>query len=147
MSTLRQALYGLALLGALSLLLWGNYQQSQAAQARAGLAAQQIAMLEQRNSRQAQTIVALGADIAAQRLSQQKLQDTRAELQQLGTTHQVHKQETVRHDPPAQNWAVQPLPDLTRRLHQRPAITGAAGYRALMSSRNALHPASSGPVQ
>lgn len=144
MTTLRQAAYGLALLAAIALLIWGNYQQREAAQARADQAAVQIRTLEQRNTRQAQTIINLGADIAAQRLAQQSLQNTRAELQQATATHQVQKKETVRNDPPAQNWAAQPLPALTRRLHERPAITGAAGYRAFLSGRNALHPAAGG---
>lgn len=144
MTTLRQAAYALALLAATALLIWGNYQQSQAAQARADQAAERITALEQRNTRQAQTIINLGADIAAQRLAQQSLQNTRAALQQATATHQVQKKETVRNDPPAQNWAAQPLPALTRRLHERPAITGAAGYRAVLSGRDALHPAAGG---
>lgn len=53
MTTLRQALYGFALLGALGLLLWGQYQRSQAEQARADLAAEKVQQLEQRNARQA----------------------------------------------------------------------------------------------
>ncbi|XXF10919.1 DUF2570 domain-containing protein [Pseudomonas sp. D2-3] len=144
MSTLRQAAYGLALLLAIALLIWGSYQQSQAAQARAKADAGRIATLEQRSARQAQTIITLGADIAAQRLAQQNLQNTRADLQQANAVHQVQKMETVRNDPPAHNWAAQPLPAVTRSLHQRPAITGAAGYRAFLSGRNALHPATGG---
>ncbi len=144
MTTLRQAAYGLALLLAIALLIWGSYQQSQAAQARATADAAHIATLEQRSARQAQTIINLGADIAAQRLAQQTLQNNRADLQQANATHQVQKKETVRNDPPAQNWAAQPLPALTRRLHQRPAITGTAGYRAFLSGRDALHPATGG---
>ncbi|SDI36931.1 phage lysis regulatory protein, LysB family [Pseudomonas flavescens] len=144
MSTLRQAAYGLALLVAIALLIWGSYQQSQAAQARAKADAGRIATLEQRSARQAQTIITLGADIAAQRLAQQSLQNTRADLQQANAVHQMLKKETVRNDPPAQNWAAQPLPALTRRLHQRPAITGTAGYRAFLSSRNTLQPAAGG---
>lgn len=144
MSTLRQAAYGFALLLAIALLIWGSYQQSQAAQARAKADAGRIATLEQRSARQAQTIISLGADIAAQRLAQQGLQNNRADLQQANATHQVQKKETVRNDPSAQNWAAQPLPALTRRLHQRPAITGTAGYRAFLSGRDALHPATGG---
>jgi len=143
-TTLRQAAYGLALLLAIALLIWGSYQQSQATQARAKADAERIATLEQRSARQAQTIINLGADIAAQRLAQQSLQNTRADLQQANAVHQVQKKEIVRNDPPAQNWAAQPLPALTRRLHERPAITGAAGYRAVLSGRNALHPATGG---
>ncbi|PZW46374.1 DUF2570 domain-containing protein [Pseudomonas sp. URMO17WK12:I2] len=144
MSTLRQAAYGFALLLAIALLIWGGYQQSQAAQARATDDAERIATLEQRNTRQAQAIITLGANIAAQRLAQQSMQNNRADLQQANAVHQVQKKETVRNDPPAQNWAAQPLPALTRRLHQRPAITGTAGYRAFLSGRNALHPAAGG---
>jgi len=144
MTTLRQAAYGVALLLAIALLIWGSYQQSQAAQARAKADAGRIATLEQHSARQALTIINLGADIAAQRLAQQSLQNTRADLQQANAMHQVQKKETVRNDPPAKNWAAQPLPALTRRLHQRPAITGTAGYRAFLSGRNTLHPAAGG---
>jgi len=141
---LRQAAYCLPLLLAMALVTWGSYQQSQAAKAQAKADAERIATLEQRSNRQAKTIINLGADIAAQRLAHQKLQNTRAELQQATAAHQVQKKETVRNDPPAQNWAAQPLPALTRRLHERPAITGAASYRAFLSGRNALHPAAGG---
>ncbi|SFI43440.1 phage lysis regulatory protein, LysB family [Pseudomonas argentinensis] len=144
MSTLRQAAYGFALLLAITLLIWGSYQQGQAAQARAKADAERITTLEQRSARQAQTIISMGADIAAQRLAQQSLQNTRADLQQANAVHQVQKKETVRNDPPAQNWAAQPLPALTRRLHERPAITGATGYRAFLSGRDAVHPAAGG---
>ena len=144
MTTLRQAAYGVALLLAIALLIWGSYQQSQAAQARAKADAGRIATLEQHSARQALTIINLGADIAAQRLAQQSLQNTRADLQQANAMHQVQKKETVRNDPPAKNWAAQPLPALTRRMHERPAITGAAGYRAFLSGRDALHPTTGG---
>ena len=46
MTPLRQTLYGLALLGALALLLWSTYQQHQAAEAKAERAAQVDAVYE-----------------------------------------------------------------------------------------------------
>ena len=80
MTTLRQALYGIALLGALALLLWGTYQQSQAEQGRTALAQEELENLTARSNRQAATIVRLGGEVHAQRLAQQSLHTQLAEL-------------------------------------------------------------------
>lgn len=143
MTTLRQAAYGLALLAAAALLIWGTYQQSQAAQARADQAAAQIRTLEQRSTRQAQTIINLGANIAAQRLAQQSLQQTQTAVGLAQANHQVKKKEIQREDIDYREWAARPLPDTARRLQQRPALTGADGYLQLMSRRNAMRAATS----
>ena len=60
MTTLRQALYGIALLGALGLMLWGQYQRSQAEQGRTALAQEKLENLTARSNRQAATIIRLG---------------------------------------------------------------------------------------
>ncbi|WP_417777078.1 Rz-like lysis system protein LysB [Stutzerimonas xanthomarina] len=139
MTTARQLLYGLALVAALCLLFWTQQQRIDTATARADLATERLQKLEQRNERQAATIVRLGGEVAAQRADQLSLQQTTSDLHQAHATDQLKKKERQRHDPPLQSWADQPLPDAARRLHQRPAITGAAGYRHWLSSRDALH--------
>lgn len=141
MSTLRQALYGLVLLGSLSLLLWGTYQKSQAELARAEHAADKLQAAQERNDRQAATITRIGAELVQQRAAQEGLQATLDDLRQARAIDQIEKQELKRHDPTLQAWADQPLPDAARRLHQRPAITGADGYRQWLSGRHALQPA------
>ncbi|MCP1651796.1 LysB family phage lysis regulatory protein [Pseudomonas nitroreducens] len=145
MSTLRQALYSLALLGSLSLLLWGTYQKSQTEQARAALAEDKLQTAQERNDRQAATITRIGAELAQQRAAQEDLQTTLDDLRQARAADHIEKQELKRHDTTLQAWADQPLPDAARRLHQRPAITGADGYRQWLSGRHALQPAA-GPA-
>ncbi|WP_416359247.1 DUF2570 domain-containing protein [Ectopseudomonas khazarica] len=147
MTTLRQSLYGLALLGALALLLWSTYQQHQAAEARAERDADRITSLQQRNARQAASITRMGSELAAQRAAQQGLQTAQADVRQQHATSQIHKQETRRNDQTFADWSAQPLPAAARRLHERPALTGASGYRDWLSRRNALQPAASGAAE
>lgn len=141
MTTLRQALFGAALLGALCLLLWGTYQQSQAASARAEQAAQLIDQLKQRSARQANAIIRMGGELAALRVAQQGMQTAQADVRQQHAASQIQKQETRRNDQTFADWSAQPLPAAARRLHERPALTGASGYRDWLSRRNALQPA------
>lgn len=110
-----------------------------AANARADLAADRLQTAQQRNANQAATITRLTGEVAAQRLDQLALQQTIADLHQAHATDQLKKKERRREDPTHATWAAQPLPDAARRLHQRPAITGAAGYRQWLSGRDALH--------
>jgi LysB family phage lysis regulatory protein len=147
MTTLRQSLYGLALLGALALLLWSTYQQHQAAEARAERDAQVITALQQRNTRQANAIIRMGSELAAQRAAQQGMQTAQADVRQQHAASQIQKQEISRNDPSFSDWGQQPLPAAARRLHERPALTGASGYRAWLSRRNAMQPAASGAAQ
>jgi LysB family phage lysis regulatory protein len=147
MTTLRQALYGAALLGALALLLFATYQQHQAAKARADRAADRITTLEQRSARQAASIVRLGGELAAHRATQQAMQTAQADVRQQHATSQIQKQEIRRNDPSFSDWGSQPLPGAARRLHERPSLTGADSYRAWMSRRNALQPAASGAAE
>lgn len=139
MTTARQLLYGLALVAALCLLIWIQQQRIDTAQAQADLASERLQAAQQRNARQAATITRLTGEVAAQRLDQLALQLTLSEMHQAYATDQLKKKERRREDPTHATWAAQPLPDAARRLHQRPAITGAAGYRQWLSSRDALH--------
>ncbi len=110
-----------------------------AANARADLATERLQTAKQRNANQAATITRLTGEVATQRLDQLALQQTLSDQRQAHATDQLKKKERRREDPTHATWAAQPLPDAARRLHQRPAITGAAGYRQWLSSRDALH--------
>jgi LysB family phage lysis regulatory protein len=147
MTTLRQIGYGVALFAALGLLAWGQYQQSQAVAAQTTLAAERIAQLTQRNARQAASIVRISAELAAQRLAQQSLQTAQADVRQQHASSQIQKQEILRNDPSFSDWSSQPLPSAARRLHERPALTGAHSYRQWLSRRNALQPAAGSPAE
>lgn len=139
MTTARQLIYGLALVAALCLLIWFQQQRIDTAQAEADLANDRLQTAKQRNANQAATITRLTGEVATQRLDQLALQQTLSHLRQAHATDHLKKKERRREDPTHANWAAQPLPDAARRLHQRPAITGAAGYRQWLSGRDALH--------
>ncbi|MDH1586999.1 Rz-like lysis system protein LysB [Stutzerimonas stutzeri] len=145
MTTARQLTYGLALVAALCLLIWIQQQRIDTAQAQADLASERLQTAHQRNTRQAATITRLTGEVATQRLDQLALQQTLSNLRQAHATDQLKKKERRREDPTHATWAAQPLPDAARRLHQRPAITGAAGYRQWLSDRDALHAGPSRP--
>ncbi len=139
MTSTRQALYSIALLVALSLLVWGYHQRSKAEQGRTALAEQRLATVTERSQRQAATIIRMGGELAAQQLAQQSLQNTLESIRLTTATDRQHKQEIRRDDSQFRDWGVQPLPAAARRLHQRPAFTGADSYRKWLSGRNALH--------
>lgn len=143
MTTLRQALYGIALLGALGLLLWGQNQRSQAEQARAALGEQQRQQLQAENSRQASAITTLQSSLQGERNSQAELRTTQNQLRQHLAASLNQIQELERENAELRQWSAQPLPVAARRLRERPALTGAAGYRDWLSRRGALPAAAS----
>lgn len=140
MTTLRQALYGIALLGALGLLLWGNYQRSQAEQGRTALAQEKLANVGARVERDAATITTLRTTLANERQAQAELQQTGQDLRRELDVRKQQIKELKRENAELREWAAVQLPAAARRLRQRPAITGAAAYRDWLSGRNALHP-------
>lgn len=147
MTTLRQALYGAALLGALALLLWGTHQRSQAEQGRTDLANERHQQAQERIQRQAATITTLANTLADERAAQAALRTTQNQLRQ-GLTEREHQiKELQRENAELRQWAHQPLPAAARRLRQRPTITGADAYRHWLSGSGAVRPASGQPEQ
>lgn len=142
MSTLRQALYSIALLGALALLLWGYHQRDLAANATLALANQKRQDLEARSDRQGLTITALQATLQDERQAQASLRTTQGQLRLGLATRQRLIEDLKRENEELRAWAAQPLPDDARRLRQRPAITGADAYRDWLSGRGAVPTAS-----
>ncbi|MGK8939196.1 Rz-like lysis system protein LysB [Stutzerimonas stutzeri] len=147
MTALRPWMQSMLLIITLALAVWIQQQRIDAAQAQADLATERLQTAQQRNARQAATITRLTGELATQRLDQLALQQTLSDLRQAHATDQLKKKERRREDPTHATWAAQPLPDAARRLHQRPAITGAAGYRQWLSGRDALHAGPGGADQ
>lgn len=145
MTTLRQALYGFALLAALGLLLWGNHQQGQAVHARAILAAERLQSAEQRIERQVTTITTLTTTLAAERTAQTTLRTTQNKLRQGITQREQQIEVLKRENSDLRQWAAQPLPSTAQRLRNRPTITGAVAYRDWLSGSGAVHAASQQP--
>lgn len=147
MTALRPWMQSMLLIITLALAVWIQQQRIDTAQAQANLTTERLQTAQQRNARQAATITRLTGEVATQRLDQLALQQTLNDLRHAHATDQLKKKERRREDPTHATWAAQPLPDAARRLHERPAITGAAGYRQWLSGRDALHAGPGGAGQ
>ncbi len=147
MSTLRQALYGLALLGALALLIWVQETRIDLAEGkteRAQDAAKTARDDADRNLKTANTL----ADTLKQEREDQGALRTQQDLLRQGLAKRERTiEELKRENSELRDWATQLLPDAARRLRERPAITGAAAYRDWLSSRSAVPPAGDQPAQ
>ena len=138
MSTLRQALYGIALLCALALFVWGQ-QQRIAVATQATTLAQQVAKTARedatRNLTNANT---LQNTLNQERQAQSQLRSLHDQLRQGLTLREQQIEVLKRENTALRDWAAQPLPDIARRLRERPALTGADAYRQWLSDRGAV---------
>lgn len=138
MSPLRQALYGLALLATLALLLWTQQLRSQAESARAERDGQALQQASERIERQAQTITQLDQALQAERTAQAQLRTLQAQLRQGLAQRERTLKELTHADPDLRTWSALPLPAAARRLRQRPALSGADAYRHWLSRSGAV---------
>lgn len=145
MSTLRQALYGIALLGALALLIWGQQQRINTAKSQADLAESAAKTARADANRNLATVNTLTTTLQQERESQSDLRAQQDQLRQALAKRARTIEELKRENDELRNWAVQPLPDAARRLRERPALTGAAAYRDWLSGRGAVPTASDKP--
>ncbi len=147
MSTLRQALYGLALLTALALLLWAQAQRIEVADKNTELAQKDADTALDRANRAEAAQLHLAAELKDERMSQASLMRLHQDLK-LGVAKRNKQIEDLkRENEELQKWADQPLPDVARRLRERPAITGAAAYRDWLSSGDPMHAGSDGAAK
>lgn len=140
MTTLRQSLYGLALIVALAGLVWIQQQRVQIAQGQTKLATERALQAEQQSRTRQQTIDQLTNALAAERTSQKQLQAQQSSIRQQLRTRQQQIEALTRENEELRQWATTELPATARSVRDRPAITGAANYQAWLSRRNALHP-------
>ncbi len=147
MSPLRQALYGIALFGALALLIWGQEQRITVADKNAELATKDAGTAREEAGRNLATANALRTTLQQERDAQANLR-TQQDLLRQGLAKRERMIEALkRENAELQEWAAQPLPDVARRLRERPALTGADAYRQWLSGRGALHAAGDQPAQ
>ncbi|AZD84760.1 Phage spanin Rz LysB [Pseudomonas chlororaphis subsp. aureofaciens] len=147
MSTLRQALLGIALVGVLGLLLWVQQLRVDNAVTAAGQAkddartARDDARSSQANANTLQQALVNERDAQAQlRVQQDQLRQGLAKRER--TIEELKRENSELRD-----WAAQQLPDAARRLRERPAFTGASAYRQWLSGRGPMPPASDKPKQ
>ncbi len=147
MSTLRQALYGLALLGALVLMIWVQETRIDVAEGKTEQA--QVAAKTARDDadRNLKTANTLADSLKQERNAQGTLRAQQDQLRQSLATRERTIEELKRENDELRKWADQPLPDAARRLRERPALTGAAAYRDWLSGRSAVPPAGDKPAQ
>jgi LysB family phage lysis regulatory protein len=138
MTTLRWALYGLALLAALAWAVWVQTQRLDAAQARADQAASLLEHAKAQTRQAAAHANTLAAELSAERTAQADLRAQQGQLHQALAARQLTIEGLKRENAELRDWAAQPLPAAARRLRQRPAIAGAAGYQHWLSRRDAL---------
>ena len=147
MSALRQALYGIALLGALALLIWGQQQRINTAQSQTDLAKSAANTAREDADRNLATANTLTATLKQERENQSALRAQQDQLRLALAKRARTIEELKRENDELRDWAAQPLPDVARRLRERPALTGAAAYRDWLSGRGAVPAASDKPGQ
>ena len=147
MSTLRQALYGLALLGALALLIWGQEQRIAIADKNTELAEKNLKTARDEAGRNLATANTLRDTLKQERDTQASLRTQQDQLRQGLANRERTIEELKRENTELRDWAAQPLPDAARRLRERPALVGADAYRQWLSGRSAVPPAGDGTNQ
>ena len=147
MSALRQALYGIALLGALALLIWGQQQRIDAAEGKAARANDAAKTARVDANRNLATVNTLTTTLQQERESQSVLRAQQDQLRQALAKRARTIEELKRENDELRDWAARPLPDAARRLRERPALTGAAAYRDWLSGRGAVPAAGDKPSQ
>ena len=147
MSPLRQALYGIVLLGALALLIWGQQQRIDTAQSQADLAKSAAKTAREDADRNLATATTLTATLKQERENQSALRAQQDQLRLALAQRARTIEELKRENAELRDWAAQLLPDAARRLRNRPAITGAAAYRDWLSGRSTVRPAGDQPTE
>ena len=147
MSTLRQTLYGIALLGALALLIWGQQQRINVAEGNTELAKAAAEAARADADRNLTTANTLTNTLKQERDAQSALRTQQDQLRQGLAKRERTIEELKLENAELRTWATQPLPDVARRLRERPALTGADAFRQWMSGRGAVPVAGDQPTQ
>lgn len=147
MSTLRQALYGIALLGVLVLLIWAQETRIDVAEGKTERAQAAAKTARDDADRNLKTANTLTDTLKQERDAQSNLRAQQDQLRQsLAKRERTIKELKLENDE-LRNWASQPLPDVARRLRERPSLTGAAAYRDWLSGRSSVPSAGDQPPQ
>ncbi|MBJ2270039.1 LysB family phage lysis regulatory protein [Pseudomonas sp. MF6772] len=147
MSTLRQALYGITLLGALALLIWGQQQRIDVAEGNTELAKAAAKAARADADRNLTTANTLTNTLKQERDAQSALRTQQDQLRQGLAKRERTIEELKLENAELRTWATQPLPNAARRLRERPALTGADAYRQWVSGRGAVPVAGDQPTQ
>lgn len=147
MTSLRQALFGIALLTALALLVWSQELRISVANQHTKLATQDATSARDQAEHHLANANTLRATLQQERTAQVTLRTQQDQLRQGLAKRELTIEALKRENSELRNWAAQPLPAAARRLRERPVLTGADAYRQWLSGRSALHPAGDQPAQ
>ena len=115
MSVLRQALYGIALLGALALLIWGQEKRIDIAEGQTQLAKDAAKTARDDADRNLATANTLSTTLKQERDAQSNLRTQQDQLR-LSLAKRERTIEELKHEnDELRNWADQPLPDADRK--------------------------------
>lgn len=146
MITLRQAMYGIALLGALGLLIWNQETRIDVAEGKTERAQDAAKTSRDDADRNLKSVNTLTDTLRQERDAQSNLRAQQDQLRLSLAKRERTIEELKLENDDLRKWADQPLPDAARRLRERPAITGAAAYRDWLSGRGAVPPAGDQPA-
>lgn len=107
---------------------WALWQRTNAAEARADLAEQQLAESLQREQQHKLVINALWDNARRQANQRRALAQQQAELSRTASNRLTTIEELHRENATLRAWANARLPDTISRLRRRPAVTGADAY-------------------
>lgn len=147
MITLRQTMYGTALLGAMGLLIWIQETRIDVAEGKTEQAQNAAKTARDDADRNLKTANTLTDILRQERDAQSNLRAQQDQLRLSLAKRERTIEELKLENDDLRKWADQPLPDAARRLRLRPAITGAAAYRDWLSGRGAVPTASDQPSQ
>lgn len=120
---------------------WALWQRSEAAEARADLAEQQLAESQQREQQHKLVINALWDNARRQANQRRALAQQQAALARTASNRLTTIEELQRENATLRVWANTRLPDAVIRLRSRPAVTGADDYHQSVRDPEPLHPA------
>ena len=146
MNTLSQTLYWLALVGALALFIWGQQQRVAVAKQDTALAQIDAKAARADADRNLTTATTLRNNLGQERQAQSQLRSLYDQLRQGLARREQQIEVLKRENTVLRDWAAQPLPDVARRLRERPALTGADAYRQWLSGGGSV-PTASDPAK
>ncbi|WP_185856222.1 Rz-like lysis system protein LysB [Vreelandella populi] len=135
-------LAALAILLLVVLITWALWQRTNAAEARADLAEQQLAESLQREQESIVVINALWENARRLEAQRRALVDQQATLSRVATNRLATIEDLHRENATLRDWAGTRLPAAVIRLRNRPAVTGAHDYYQSVRDAEPLHPAS-----
>jgi len=132
----------LAILGLVLLVTWALWQRTNAAEARADLAEQQLAESQQREQESLVVIDALWENARRLEAQRRALDEQQTALTLTASNRQATIEELQRENATLRAWAGNRLPSAVIRLRRRPAVTGADAYHQSVRNPEPLQPAS-----